>query len=368
MKKKSLKRCLNRPINRRYPMSNILICDDSKVACKLLRSPLVRAGHNVLAEVHTAQEALEKVRSMKLDLITMDLVMPIRDGIDAYAAIQTIHKESPQTKLVIVSAMNQEGIRQKVLEMGCDAFIVKPFDEEQVTAAVREALAHVKTPSTDEPTKEIDFNLTEMGKDALTEMCNVAVGNASGVLSDYLGVSVDLSVPEVSIQKADKPLVLAHVEKGPHLFFLQQLRGLRINGCLTYTLSKESALGLLSFVRKGEVVSWGESEKTEFKRLSTLLSDSFLEAFNRDMQARFTSFPVDIMEGDLDPVMKRIAAETKNIQGLKTEGDEYTVGVIVEMTVRDKKWYSYFLLALSDHATETLLYSVMENLEKRTHG
>lgn len=81
-----------------------LIIDDSPFVRRYLRLRLESSGWNV-EEAGDAFAGLAKVRDLRPDLITLDLVMPINDGIDGIHLAKVIREESPETVLFIVSGM-----------------------------------------------------------------------------------------------------------------------------------------------------------------------------------------------------------------------------------------------------------------------
>ena len=68
-------------------MAKILIVDDSKTSRKFLRNMLEDAGHEVVSEAVNGVEGVEKFRLYKPDVVTMDITMPVMDGIEAVREI-----------------------------------------------------------------------------------------------------------------------------------------------------------------------------------------------------------------------------------------------------------------------------------------
>lgn len=85
----------------------VLVIDDSPVVRRYLRLRLESAGWDV-AEAEDAFAGLRAMREMRPDLVTLDLIMPINNGIDGIQLARTIREESPDTTLLIVSGMASE--------------------------------------------------------------------------------------------------------------------------------------------------------------------------------------------------------------------------------------------------------------------
>ncbi|MEI7026568.1 response regulator [Paenibacillus sp. y28] len=91
-------------------MAKIMIVDDSGVMRKNIRSILERAGHEIVAEAADGREVLQNYIYYTPDIITLDISMPMMDGIEA---LKNLIKVYPEAKVIIVSAMGQ---KMQVLE------------------------------------------------------------------------------------------------------------------------------------------------------------------------------------------------------------------------------------------------------------
>ena len=112
----------------------IMIVDDALFMRNILKDICVRAGFEVVAEADNGETALEMYREHRPELVTMDIVMPKRSGIEA---LQDIMAEDPQARVVMVSALGQDLLVLEAVESGARDFIVKPFKEEKVLDVVR---------------------------------------------------------------------------------------------------------------------------------------------------------------------------------------------------------------------------------------
>ncbi len=121
-------------------MAKILIADDSKFMRKILTDILAAEGHQIIGESENAREAIELYKKLKPDLVTLDIIMPIVEGIETLSALKTIKEENPQAKVVMVSALGQEDVVEECIQAGAKAFIVKPFKPSDVAEVVNEVL------------------------------------------------------------------------------------------------------------------------------------------------------------------------------------------------------------------------------------
>ncbi|HWO98864.1 MAG TPA: response regulator [Bacillus sp. (in: firmicutes)] len=115
-------------------MATVVIVDDAKFMRKTLTGILQKAQYEVIGEAENGQEAIELYRSLKPDLMTMDITMPHMSGIEA---VKKIKEEFPEAKIVMCSAIGQQKMVVEAIEAGAKDFIVKPFDEIRVLDAIK---------------------------------------------------------------------------------------------------------------------------------------------------------------------------------------------------------------------------------------
>ncbi len=117
--------------------TRILIADDSRLIRTLIRNALTEVGHEVVGEARDGQEALELFDQLKPDLVTLDLTMPGREGM---SALREIRKIDDHARVVIVSSLGHDLLRNEALESGATSFVTKPFRAEDLTRTVSEAM------------------------------------------------------------------------------------------------------------------------------------------------------------------------------------------------------------------------------------
>ncbi|MBB6633523.1 response regulator [Cohnella thailandensis] len=119
-------------------MAKILVVDDAAFMRMMLRDILLNGGHEVVAEAANGLEAVEQYSICKPDLVTMDITMPVMEGIDA---VKQIRQNDPNAKIIMCSAMGQQGMVVQSIQAGARDFVVKPFQAERVLEAIGKVLA-----------------------------------------------------------------------------------------------------------------------------------------------------------------------------------------------------------------------------------
>ena len=118
----------------------VLIVDDAAFMRSMIAQILQKSGDfEVVAYATTGAEALERYRELEPHLVTMDIIMPEMDGIEATRAII---EHDPDAVIVMCSALGQEALVIESLAAGARDFIVKPFTAEKVLQMVHNVLEH----------------------------------------------------------------------------------------------------------------------------------------------------------------------------------------------------------------------------------
>ena len=118
--------------------TKILIADDSKEFCELMKDYFDQFDDmKVIGIANDGIEAYDKMIELKPDIAILDCIMPRLDGI---GVLEKLDKHNnPNTPLcIMLSAMSQERITQKAIELGAEYYIVKPFDAELIVKRIRQ--------------------------------------------------------------------------------------------------------------------------------------------------------------------------------------------------------------------------------------
>ncbi len=113
---------------------NVMVVEDNEKNRKLMRVVLKAKGYNII-EATTGEEALNLLKNQKPDIILMDIQLP---GIDGLTLIKQI-KASVVTKdipIIAEAAYAMKGDDQKILDTGCDAYVSKPVNTQELSLIV----------------------------------------------------------------------------------------------------------------------------------------------------------------------------------------------------------------------------------------
>lgn len=169
----------------------ILICDDSAVARKSISRSIVCDSSIHVLEAQDGYEALQIMMEKNIDLLFLDLTMPIMDGFELLA---TLPVSQYRTEVIVVSGDVQQEAKQRCIELGARAFVSKPFSRSEIEPifkkfGLRFAEPHLKNTATPDP------RLSAFTK--FKELTNIALGKGAAIMADHLKEFIQLPVPNV---------------------------------------------------------------------------------------------------------------------------------------------------------------------------
>lgn len=114
----------------------ILIVDDAPIIRLMLKDILVANGYEVVGEAGDGNEGVQKYKDLKPDVVTMDITMPEKDGIQAMTEILALDEEA---KVIVITAIDQREALMEAIRAGATDYIIKPFETDRVLSAIRKA-------------------------------------------------------------------------------------------------------------------------------------------------------------------------------------------------------------------------------------
>ena len=121
----------------------ILVVDDIAFVRKTLSDILIEAGYDVVGEAADGNEAVDKYKMLRPDLVTMDVVMPRLGGIDA---ARNILKMDKNAIIVMISAMDQVHMVMEAINVGARDYIQKPFHSEEIKRVIDRIIRNESAP------------------------------------------------------------------------------------------------------------------------------------------------------------------------------------------------------------------------------
>src|SRR5687768_15319460 len=120
------------------PPKTILVVDDSPTALKITSETLTEQGFRVVG-ASDGEEALEIATRVHPDLIVLDIILPKKNGFQVCRQLKT-ESATSDIKILMLSSKNQASDRFWGQKQGADAYITKPFDDEELIEAIESLL------------------------------------------------------------------------------------------------------------------------------------------------------------------------------------------------------------------------------------
>nr|WP_325240290.1 response regulator [uncultured Oscillibacter sp.] len=118
-------------------MANVMVVDDALFMRMTIKKMLEAHGHTVVGEAGNGVEAVKRYAEIKPDIVMLDITMPDMDGVSALKRIKEI---DAQARVIMCSAMGQQAMVAQAIQYGAKDFVVKPFEESRILAAIDRVL------------------------------------------------------------------------------------------------------------------------------------------------------------------------------------------------------------------------------------
>ncbi|MBO1518527.1 response regulator [Oceanisphaera pacifica] len=198
----------------------ILICDDSAFARKQVAGALPQHWEVQIQFACNGIEALEHLRNVGADLLFLDLNMP---GLGGYEVLKAIQNEDLQTITVVISGDIQKRAQQQVTALGAIGFIKKPIAAAKLADLLNEYGLYQPNEATPLTDSDHDTNTAISLSEYLQEMANIAMGQASNLLAQLLGVFIHQPIPKVAwIERCDLHMAMSAIDSNTHYSIVGQ--------------------------------------------------------------------------------------------------------------------------------------------------
>ncbi len=116
----------------------MMVVDDSRIMELQIRKLLEGSEFEVAAYCENGEEAIARYDEVKPDVVTMDIIMP---GIDGLEAAQVLTYEHDEAKIIMISSLGDEEMLQEVYGIGAQGVLFKPLNREALLGALKKALS-----------------------------------------------------------------------------------------------------------------------------------------------------------------------------------------------------------------------------------
>ncbi len=339
----------------------VLICDDSNLARKQMARSLPADWQEKISFAGHGQEAMEVLKRQPIDLLFLDLNMPILDG---YEVLQAIKEQEIPVKVVVVSGDVQPEAHERVMSYGALDFIRKPVSAEKLEQVLQQfTAAHSEQDSQRVLERALNANqlsnnfaLDPILRDVFQELTNVAMGQAGDLLARLLKVFVKLPIPNVNvIEVSELHMAIASVEqKETTSAVCQGFIGGGVSGEALLILNDSSFVDIAKLMKyEGRITA-----KTELELLmdvGNILIGSVLKGLAEQIDMSFSQgHPVVL--GQHAPVSEMIKANAGRWKR--------TLAIEISYGIENYNINCDLLLLFTEDSIKTLNYKVQFLLEE----
>lgn len=258
---------------------NVLICDDSSVARNIMHRTITRDYNVNVLFAENGQDALDIIADNPVDLLFLDLAMPVLDG---FALLHSLSLREHNTKVIVVSDHVKEDAIQRCLDLGAKDFISKPFKKEQLRAIFEDFDVQL---STDIEPQVLETILSPGSK--FNELNHTAIFTCASYVSDKAGEDIQLLIPSVGVYESKKlyKKVTDTLKSETLISVAQRFTGGGIHGQALVTISGEGISDI------GDKLGFPEtfcSSNEQVLNMSNLFVSSYIKALSDQIATQFS--------------------------------------------------------------------------------
>ncbi|KJY76886.1 response regulator [Vibrio nigripulchritudo] len=271
----------------------VLICDDSALARKSVARCIADSEHQKILFAGDGQEALDILKVQNIDVMFLDLTMPVLDG---YEVLSAMPVSDYPTKVIVVSGDVQQAAKKRCKELGAYEFIEKPLNPGTARPLFPSIGLTFCQSSSSTPLPKLD-PITQF-----KELTNIALGRGAAIISDHLGEFIHIPIPNVGLlspgelamtledvlhREGSVAVAQRFVGGGIHGEALVCMRGTQIEEMgqsLGYKVQESSynevVINIANLLVASYLVSLGEQMCTQFALRQPAVIDHFHQEIN----------------------------------------------------------------------------------------
>jgi len=132
----------------------VLVVDDSMIMRKNIRKMLEELGHTVITEAKNGEDAVISYTQSLPDLVTMDITMPVVDGIEATRLIKASY---PDALIIMITSHGQENLVIDAIKAGAKGYILKPLTQVKIDTEILKLFKNKKITSETDDSYDLDL-------------------------------------------------------------------------------------------------------------------------------------------------------------------------------------------------------------------
>lgn len=270
---------------------NILVCDDSKIARKSIIGRIDPSANLTIHQAEHGRAALDIMLEHNIDLLFLDLTMPVMDGFEVLASMPV---KDYFTHTVVVSGDVQQEAKSRCADLGALDFIEKPFVTSDLAALFDKfnlPLRHIEARPTTQQGKAIDLFA------AIKEMSNVALGSSASIIAQQMGRFIEMPLPNVAtLHQSELTMTVQDiVNNADSRAVSQRFVGNGINGEALVCLHGSG----FEAITQSDENKFNSSVNETILDTSNILVSSFLNSFSKQLDISISLRQPIVLEKEL---------------------------------------------------------------------
>jgi len=313
----------------------ILVVDDSGFARKRISLVLKKAGAEIL-EAEGGEQALEIYQAEKPEMVTVDLLMPVMDGIELIRRLKGI---DPGVKIIVISSDIQDQTREAAMAAGASAFLAK-MERPSVMLHTIETLR----------SGERHVDLIRGQGDALSKLANTSMGRAARALESLLNRRVDLNIPEIRTLRLKDLSAFFEVEAFSGGTLVQQTFSGEAHGFAYLIFGRSQSEILVRSLLGGgkQIERLSSAEQTALVEVGNIVINAAVSILGDRLNARLTlSIPVLFASLTNQEVLDVILAPFNSI--------DHAVVLVSRLQIGEISLMCYLALAVPEKTANLLM-------------
>lgn len=327
----------------------VLICDDSRLVHRAMQKFFSEYEGIALLFAENGQQALEHLAQNNIDMMFLDLTMPVLDG---FGVLQELPVNSYPTEIIVLSADVQQQAIERCVDAGAKYFLAKPFTRPQIKATLKKlGISLIPKCDFQAEVNRRERNSVARENDYLyqfKEVANIALGRGAAIISDHCGEFITMPLPNVAMLGSGEleMMISNQIQRADSTAVAQRFVGGGIHGEALVCLYGEDIsmfgkrLGFGTFdAKQGEVII----------DIANLMVSSFLVSLTEQMNIPFS-------------IRQPICLEEYMVRGI-TEIPNDQLFTIEYSYQSEKMDIACDVLLMMDHNSTQVIKRFMETLQ-----
>ncbi|MDV5168965.1 response regulator [Photobacterium rosenbergii] len=327
----------------------VLICDDSRLVHRAMQKFFGDYEGVTLFFAENGQQALDVLAQNNIDVMFLDLTMPVLDG---FGVLQRLPVNHHPTKIIVLSADVQQQAIERCVDAGANYFLAKPFSRPQIEATlIKMGISLI--PKNNTPIEGIKPKRKVFAREndylyQFKEVANIALGRGAAIISDHSGEFITMPLPNVAMLGCGEleMMISNQIQRADSTAIAQRFVGGGIHGEALVCLYGQD---ISTFGKRLGFSTFDDKQSEVIIDIANLMVSSFLVSLTEQMNIPFS-------------IRQPICLEEYMVRGITeiANGELFTIEYSYQSEKMDM---ACDVLLMMDHNSTQVIRRFMETLQ-----